>query len=251
MELLNKFVLNHFNEKTYRSYVEDRSCPITSVLDKVGIDSGRVLCIGFDPLVLDLQDLFEFDVLCKDLKVRDKVEELYPNNSITWISNDLIDHCIQLSLGVSKKYDVILGLDQYLTFVVGEEKQAEHISYITDLLTDDGVFLTTTLDYKNTHHSRRVFLDPYLFTVDDSSYIFVSSREWDKADRKKWKHNSYVIDCKTGESSLFDSELRQAIFFKQLAHHAAVNGKTKFTVHKNITYKPLHSNEGQFIITIQ
>lgn len=251
MDSLNKIVLEHLTDKTYRQYVEDRSCPILTTLANQGITEGKALSIGFDPLILDMQDSFEFDVLTKDSGIKTKVEQIYPDHTISWVGNDLVDHCIQMSLGISKKYDVILGLDQYLTFVLGEETQAEHISYILDLLADNGVFLTTTLDYKNTHHSRRTFLDPYLYHATDKSFIFLCYREWDETNRKQWTHYTYVIDQKTGETKLLNLEPRQAIFFKQLAYHANAFGKTNFTVHKNITYKPLYSSEGQFIITIQ
>lgn len=149
-----------------------------------------------------------------------------------------------------EKYDCVLALDQYYTFSTSEDDQRSQLQDSLALLSDDGILLTTLMDYKNIKFNSKVFAEPFYMRNDDSEFIFVNNRKWNQEDRKRWQHFTYVINQTTNELHSFGPTERQAMFFKQLAYHTAALGWNNFVVHKKLIYKPMYSSENQYIISI-
>ena len=159
--------------------------------------------------------------------------------------------CMKFHMDVDiEKYDCVLALDQYYTFSTSEDDQHSQLQDSLTLLNDDGILLTTLMDYKNIKFNSKLFADPFYLRNDDSEFIFINNRKWNQEDRKKWRHYAYVINQTTNELNSFEPVDRQAMFFKQLAYHTASLGWNNFVVHKKLIYKPMYSSENQYIISI-
>lgn len=159
--------------------------------------------------------------------------------------------CVKFQLDEEiTEYDCVLALDQYYTFADSEDEQRMMLQNSLSLLHDNGVLMTSLMDYKNIKFSSKVFSEPFYVRNDDNEYIIIANRKWNTEERKRWKHYEYAINQTTKELHAFGPTDRQAMFFKQLAYHTASLGWNNFIVHKKLIYKPMFSSETQYIISI-
>jgi len=143
-------------------------------------------------------------------------------------------------------YDIVLGLDQILTYFDTEEEQKQFIGMIAKVTK--GKFITSLVDYKNQTSQSRMSDLPLTININGKQNLFINHRSWGMIDRQNyvnhWLHieeSQCVASCKTN---------RRTMFFKQLAKFSTDAGASKFQIHKSIFYKPLISKTFEHVISI-
>ena len=145
-----------------------------------------------------------------------------------------------------KDYDVVLGLNQYITYLDSDQKQQEHISKVFELLKPGGMYLSTIRDYKNIRTNK--FVDE-VFTLNN--HYIMETRQW--KNQTNYTKTVMVITKHKNSTELLEIGPvdRKIIMFKDLARLCTANGGKNFQVHQNKIYKPLYSKTMHHIITME
>lgn len=145
-----------------------------------------------------------------------------------------------------QKFDLVLALDQTLTFFNTEEEQKQFISVLSKLTK--GKLVTSLVDYKNQTSQSRMADLPLTLSIKDKQNMFINHRSWDPTDRQRFINNWLWIE----EDKLVGTSktTRRTMYFKQLAKFTSDNGGKNFTIHKNLFYKPLLSKAFEHVISI-
>lgn len=143
-------------------------------------------------------------------------------------------------------YDVVLGLDQTLTYFDTEDEQKQFLSMIAKVTK--GTFVTSLIDYKNQTSQSRMSDLPLTINIDGKQNLFINHRSWGLTDRQSYENNWLWIE----EDKLIGSSntKRRTMFFKQLAKFTSDTGSKSFTIHKNVFYKPLINKTFEHVISI-
>ena len=144
------------------------------------------------------------------------------------------------------KFDLVLALDQTLTFFDTEDEQKQFISILSKLTK--GKLITSLVDYKTqTSPIRMADLAPTV-NINNKQNMFINRRTWDPTDRQRFTNHWLWIE----EDSLAGNSktIRRTMYFKQLAKFTSDNGGKNFSIHKNLFYKPLLSKAFEHVISI-
>ena len=143
-------------------------------------------------------------------------------------------------------YDIVLGLDQTLTWFDTEDEQREFINQVAKVTK--GTFITSLIDYKNQTSQSRMADLPLTININGKQNLFINHRTWNPMDRQRYENNWLHIeeDVLIGTSK----SKRRTMFFKQLAKFSSDAGSTGFRIHKNLFYKPLINKTFEHVISI-
>ena len=144
------------------------------------------------------------------------------------------------------KFDLVLALDQTLTFFDTEDEQKQFISILSKLTK--GKLITSLVDYKNQTSQSRMADLPLTVSINNKQNMFINHRTWDPTDRQRFTNHWLWIE----EDSLAGNSktVRRTMYFKQLAKFTSDNGGKNFSIHKNLFYKPLLSKAFEHVISI-
>ena len=155
-------------------------------------------------------------------------------------------HTLDDEVAAGNTYDIVLGLDQMMTWFDTEDEQRSFIEKIS--LVTKGTFITSLLDYKNQTSQSRMADLPLTININGKQNLFVNHRTWNPVDRQRFENNWIHIE----EDKLIGTSKtqRRTMFFKQLAKFSSDAGSTGFKIHKNLFYKPLINKTFEHVISI-
>lgn len=203
---------------------------LDEILDHHNLKPASMLFIGFSPSIDKFKDKSIF-VTEIGTATRD-----YLTNATYIDSADLN----------GKKFDVVVAMDEYLTFAHSDDHQKELITKLSSITSQ--CVITTLRDYKNQDFKNREFSSPIVIR-GDSKKIYLEHYEYDTYDRNACLATSYIID-----DSAFDvigPFHRRNLFFKQLAKFSMDSGAENFLIHKNLMHKSILKKNYEHIITIR
>ena len=194
-----------------------------------------VLFIGFSPGILRLSGV---DVYVTE--VSDQVLN-YLNTANINYSYIQRDQCSQ------RNFDVVVAVDEYLTFSNSDQDQRDKVTWLSNITND---FIITTLrDYKNQDYKDREFSQPICVRNGEVKKIFFEHYEYDSIDRNSCLGTSYCVEDEG--STIIGPFYRRSMFFKQLAKFSLDAGAKNFLVHKNLMHKSVIKKNYEHIITIR
>jgi hypothetical protein len=157
-----------------------------------------------------------------------------------------MEHTLEHEIKEGNTYDIVLGLDQTMTYFNTEDEQREFINQIAKVTK--GKFITSLVDYKNQTSQSRMADLPLTININGKQNLFMNHRTWNPVDRQNYENNWLHIE----EDKLIGSSKtkRRTMFFKQLAKFSSDAGSTGFTIHKNLFYKPLINKTFEHVISI-
>ncbi len=158
----------------------------------------------------------------------------------------MVNHTLEHEIKEGNTYDLVLGLDQTMTYFNSEDEQREFISQVAKVTK--GKFVTSLVDYKNQTSQSRMADLPLTININGKQNLFMNHRTWNPVDRQNYENNWLHIE----EDKLIGSSKtkRRTMFFKQLAKFSSDSGSTGFTIHKNLFYKPLINKTFEHVISI-
>lgn len=241
------------NKEKIQKVINRKTETIEKAFEENSVNPQRIISLEWHPSLVDFAtNGLDVSYVSSDQNAHEYATALCAefNVSVTAYDMPLDAFAMKFHMDEIEAYDCVLALDQYYTFYGSEDDQRSALGQSLDLLKEDGILITTLMDYKNIKFNSKVFSEPFYMRNDDEEFIFISNRKWHQVDRKKWIHHTYAINQTTNELHAFNTVDRQAMFFKQLAYHTAALGWNNFVVHKKLIYKPMYSNESQYIISI-
>lgn len=203
---------------------------LDEILEHYSLKPATILFVGFSPSISKFTNVSVF-VTQVGQETRDYLE------SATYIAANDLD---------GRKFDVVVAMDEYLTFAQSDEHQRELISGLSSLARH--CIITTLRDYKNQDFKNREFSSPIVIR-GESKKIYLEHYEYDAYDRNACLATSYIID-----DSAFDVVgpfHRRNLFFKQLAKFSIDSGADSFLIHKNLMHKSILKKNYEHIITIR
>jgi hypothetical protein len=210
---------------------------IKSVLDHYRLQPQSFLFVGFNPAI--------FAGIGKDITVTqvsdtclEAIKQINPNiKHVPW------DHLI-----VDRdRFDVVVAIDEFLTFAESEEAQKRTLEQICQL--SKVIAITTLRDYKNQGFKDREFSLPSVIKTHDSTRIFVEYHDYDMQDRNAWIRSVYEIEGDNVRANR--GFCCRQMFFKQCAKFSIDAGAQEFLVHKNLMYKSLIKKNYEHVISIK
>lgn len=208
---------------------------LVELIDHYGTDVESILFVGFSPGILELD---------------------YDNVFVTEVSDDVVAFIAQERPKVkylnydsclSSRFDVVVAVDEYLTFAQSDEDQRESVKFLCSITNK---FIITTLrDYKNQDYKDREFSQPIVLRNSSQRRIYFEHYEYDSLDRNNSSGTCYIV----ADDSLdvIGPFARRNMFFKQLAKFSLDAGASSFLVHKNLMHKSIVKKNYEHIITIK
>ena len=153
---------------------------------------------------------------------------------------------LQDEIDAGNTYDIVLGLDQTMTWFNTEDEQREFIKQVGQVTK--GTFITSLVDYKNQTSQSRMADLPLTININGKQNLFINHRSWNPSDRQCYENHWLHIE----EDKLIGTSTtkRRTMFFKQLAKFSGDAGGTGFKIHKNLFYKPLINKTFEHVISI-
>lgn len=154
--------------------------------------------------------------------------------------------CLDDEIAAGNVYDIVLGLDQTMTWFNTEDEQREFIKQVGQVTK--GTFITSLVDYKNQTSQSRMADLPLTININGKQNLFINHRSWNPSDRQCYENHWLHIE----EDKLIGTSTtkRRTMFFKQLAKFSSDAGSTGFRIHKNLFYKPLINKTFEHVISI-
>jgi len=235
-EKYNDIILDAF--QTYQrstDLVQKKYEIIDQVLKFYKIVPNNILFIGFSPAILNFKStgIYLSEVsgaVTTYLKSQDVAFELVDINNLE-----------------PKQFDVVVAMDEYLTFAETDIMQRSMVNTITQLAKH--LVITSLKDYKNQDFRDREFSQPLAIRNTISKKIFFEGYDYDPADKNLFNAINYIIDDEgIMTAGPFD---RRTMFFKQLAKFALDAGARSFLIHKNVMYKNPIKRNYEHLITLE
>lgn len=208
---------------------------IEDLLHHFNIEATSVLFIGFTPNT-----------------IRAKFEKLF----VTAVSNSAAEHITRLNPAAeiisfdnirSHNFDVVIAVDEFLTFADTDTEQKDLIATIGAITKK--LFITTLKDYKNQDFKDREFSQPITVRKANDKKIYFEHYEYDQNDRNSFTGTNYIID---GDGvAVIGPFARRSMYFKQLAKFSFDNGAQAFLVHQNLMHKSMIKKNYEHIITVR
>lgn len=201
------------------------------VLEHYNLSPDSVLFVGFNPGIL-----------------ASKAKEIY----VTEISGRVVDWLVSQGVAVkqltdvTKKFDLVVACDEYLTFAKSESEQRDKIHKICQF--SKGVVITTVKDYKNQDFKDREYSQPAIVKNNGQTTSFVEIHNWHHTDRNALETSVYTMGA--NNCHCLGTYPRRTLFFKQLAKFSSDSGAEHFFVHKNLMYKSLIKKNYEHIVSM-
>jgi hypothetical protein len=231
--LYNDIVFDAFNLHTkQKEIIERKQEIIEKILEFYNYSCSSILFIGFNPAILSW-----------------KAKEIFVAEASNKVKTYLTEHDIKFSEfdpAVNRKYDVIVALDEYLTFADSDIGQKNKIDSLCRYA--ENLIVTTVKDYKNQDFKEREYSQPAIIRNNNMLTAFTEIHDWDIKDKNVWQTAVYQLSGM--ESQCKGVFARRSLFFKQLAKFSIDNGATDFLVHKNLMYKSLIKKNYEHVISI-
>lgn len=211
----------------------DRKRAMTSqVLEHYNLSPESVLFVGFNPAILSAT-----------------AKELYITEASDRVVKWLLDQGVAAKplTDATKKFDLVVACDEYLTFARSEQEQRDKIFRICSL--SKGLVITTVKDYKNQDFKDREYSQPAIVKNNGQTTAFVEIHNWDQRDRNALE--TAVYSMLHNDSRYLGTYARRTLFFKQLAKFSTDAGAEHFFVHKNLMYKSLIKKNYEHIVSIE
>jgi dsDNA-binding SOS-regulon protein len=198
-----------------------------------------VLYVGFTPSILDCRaksvSVTEISDAAKEYLDQHKVKYTYIDHK------NLADY--------SKKFDVVVALDEYFTFASSDQEQQDQIRLFCSLTKE---FLISTLkDYKNQDFKDKEFSHPALIRKNNRIFSYLEVHDWDVKDRSQWSTMVHEISSPGNILKSWGEFQRRTMYFKQLAKFSHDAGAADFVVHRNLMYKSLIKKNYEHVISIR
>lgn len=196
-----------------------------------------VLFVGFNPAILSYDPSVKITVTQVSDSTIAALRETNPDiRNLAW---DHINH--------EDKFDLVVAVDEFLTFAETEQEQQLNITKICNLA--EQVVITTLRDYKNQSFKDREFSVPSVIKGETEDRMYLEYHDYDPQDRNAWARSVYEI---TGDSMRHwrGFQCRQ-MFFKQCAKFSIDAGASDFLIHKNIMYKSLIKKNYEHVISMR
>lgn len=242
LEYVSKWyeVITELNSETISidilAVIQKKSLVLREIIKEKKPNAKNIITFGLTPEILNLANDYSITIIEPSLSA-----EKFASNIIKKLNVSII---IKRDIP-SLKYDIVFGLNQYITYFKTNKEQQEHVSNVFKLLHSDGLYLSTIRDYKNININK--FVDE-VFTLHN--YYIIETREW--INKTNYSKTTMVITKFKNKSSKL-TEIgpvkRKIIMFKELAQLCSANNGKKFQIHQSKIYKPMYSKGMQFIIT--
>lgn len=206
---------------------------LDEILDYYNLKPNSILFVGFSPSI----DRFTgCQIFVTEIGVETR-EYLAKETNAQYISMDAIGNT---------KFDVVIAMDEYLTFANSDEHQRDLITFLAGITRQ--CVITTLRDYKNQDFKNREFSSPIVIRGSNKK-IYLEHYDYDMLDRNACLATSYVIDDNAVD--IIGPFHRRNLFFKQLAKFSLDAGAENFLIHKNLMHKSLLKKNYEHIITIR
>jgi hypothetical protein len=212
---------------------------LNSIYEFHNIAPTSTLFIGFNPAILATKG--KIAVTAVDTAVTDYLT----SRGITF---EYVDYASLNSGKYNKKFDSVVGFDEFFTFANSDLAQQEMIQTICDVANQ--VVISTVKDYKNQDFKDKEFSHPALIRNSGANKIFLEFHDWSLKDRANWVTTSYEIDNPAVGTVVHGPFARRTMYFKQLAKFSTDAGAVHFQVHKNLMYKSLIKKNYEHVISI-
>lgn len=208
---------------------------LTELIDHYDQSIITILFIGFTPSLLGM---YGYEIYVTE--VSNEVQDFLRKNNVKFTYVE--------SINASKdRYDMIVALDEYLTFAATDNDQRDLINTLCSICNK---FIVTTLkDYKNQDYRDKEFSQPILVKSHYKNKIYFEHYEFDSLDRNFSFGTNYIID--DDGATIVGPFPRRNMFFKQLAKFSLDAGANNFLVHKNLMHKSIIKKNYEHIITIK
>ena len=223
---------------TLLSVLQKKADTIDQIIKNKKPDAKTIVAFGLTPEILPLTKKYVVTI----------IEPATPANEFVELLN--YHQCPTLKL---EKYiplltfDVVLGLNQYITYKTSELTQQEHITDVFKLLKSGGLYVNSIRDYKNIKTNKLV---DEIFTL--RNHYIIETRVWNKEDKSLYEKTLMVITNRedTAELLILGPVDRKTMMFKNLARLCNANNGHQFEIDQHRIYKPLYSKSFQYIITV-
>jgi hypothetical protein len=135
-----------------------------------------------------------------------------------------------------KKYDTVLALDEYFTYVDSEDDQKQLVTNATKLLTPGGILLASVRDYRNNPVHKRNLGDSSYININNTHYVVVEINRPDLLNNQAWHQTNFVIE-NDDAATAYELGDRRTLYFKQLAKYCNDAGCKQFGVLKEQFWK--------------
>lgn len=208
---------------------------LNELFNHYDITNGRILFIGFSPAITTLVN---YDIYVTDIsdQVRQYLDGL--KKPYTYIDRKNCE---------SKYFDVVIAVDEFLTFADSDYEQRAMVEHISDITKN--IFVTTLRDYKNQDFKDREFSLPIAIKSADNKKIYFEHYEYNVVDRNTFVGTSYAVSDE--DVIVIGPFQRRSMFFKQLAKFSFDAGAKNFLVHQNLMHKSIIKKNYEHILTIK
>lgn len=223
------------NNSRHEELAQKKHEIILDLMNHYDLAVDKILFVGFSPGILkcEYQDIAITEVSDSVLHYLDQ-------------QGCSVRHVLKSDLG-REKFQVVVAVDEYLTFADSDQEQRDHVRFISSIT--DSLFVTTLRDYKNQDFKDREFSQPIAVRRGTDKKIYFEHYEYSSLDRNTYEGTNYIID---GEGvAVAGPFLRRSMYFKQLAKFSFDEGARAFLVHQNLMHKSVIKKNYEHIITIQ
>lgn len=224
--------IGSYNDKWADSVIT-KSDIISKLIKSLDASATTVLFTSFNPIALDLAGEFEVTIVCDK-----SMEAVFDLNNV--IRVDKISD-------ITTKFDIVLALDEYFTYIDSEQSQRELVEDIGRMV--DGWLITTLQDYKNFAPYKKNQIDA-IAVNGSNNYIMLENSIADKSDKQVWNHYWYCIKDHVNLLTI-GPLVRRTMYFKQMAKYTSDAGGKQYVVQKNLLYKGFFSKNFEHIITVK
>lgn len=204
----------------------------TNIVQKVisGLYSNArsIAFLNYNPIIEELAKLNYRILLVEDQK------ELVQNSSIEFFD---LHNC-------SRKFDIVIGLDEYLTYFATEQDQKNQLAAIKNIC--QGYFITSLVDYKNAAPYRKT---PTEIVENRNNNILIENHVSNIVDKQAWTTYYYFIQNQT-DFNVTGPYQRRTLYFKQLAKYVSDLNSSHYAVQKDELYKGFAKRYWEHIITV-
>lgn len=210
-----------------RDLAEKKKTILEDLFDNLDCNKERILFIGYHPSC----NLFNSSVWVTE------IDPKLVKDHVMYIDKSAI---------AEKSFDIVIALDEYLTFFSEEELKNE-IKFISKITKH--YFITSLRDYKNQDFKTKDFSQPVVFKQTGQKRIYFEHYDYDIVDRNNFVSINYVID--DDSIDIIGPFKRRNLYFKQLAKFSLDSDASNFLVHKNLMHKSLIKRNFEHIITVK
>lgn len=204
---------------------------INKVSNYYNLTPTSVLFVGFNPAILNIP--------CQDIAVTGVSDSV-----MQWLKQQRPEI---YPLDKPKKFDYVIGFDEYLTFAKTEQEQLDKIKSICNLASK--LVITTVKDYKNQDFKEREHSHPAIIRNAGNLVAYCEIHNWSTQDKNIWTTNLYELNGV--DAKCLGQYQRRSLFFKQLAKFSLDCGASNFLIHKNVMYKSIIKKNYEHVISIQ